>query len=149
MPNVPYPRYLFEYLTEIAEHWTQNFGQRNNVTVSELVDLFDRLVSQDLINAYGNKATEWMIPQFHRGALKAQPKIGIINEKNRTHFHVPNDQVKRLFVYPQFPDGEYRGVMRWPDLIIKPIQLLTPAEREMEFVIFWKDRENQVRTSTL
>lgn len=149
MPNVPYPKRLFEYLTEIAGQWNTYFDEPNDVTISELVRLFDKLVTEDLIRVFGDEAEEWMIPQFRRGASKAQPKIGIINEINRIHFHIRNDQDKRLFVYPQYPDGQYRGAMKWPDLIVKPIELLTEAERESNFVIFWKDGANQVQTSTL
>jgi hypothetical protein len=119
-PKTKYPRSMKEYLTEISENW--DFPKPHEVTVGQLLEKFDALVCQELIQTFGESESGFLIEKFRRGALEAQPKIFTINESNRIHFGKVGNLDKRLFYYPGFPDGNYN--CRWKDVIIAPIHYL-------------------------
>lgn len=120
-PRTQYPRSMREYLTEISNRW--DFPNPNEVTVRDLIQKFDALVCQELLQTYGENDAIVLIEKFRRGALEAQPKIFTINEANRIHYGKVGPLDNRLFYYPDFPDGNYD--CKWKDVKIAPLHKLT------------------------
>lgn len=130
----PYSKSMYEYLKEISEK--TEFFDKNNVTVDMLLSKFLQVVSDDLkINGFGDSE----INQFKAGAWEAQPKIMTINELNRNSFGgIKNKYDKALFFYPDYPNGDYRGKLKWRDLRILPISHITNFK---DVVVFWKNKQ--------
>jgi hypothetical protein len=133
---------MFEYLSDIANNWENRFVEDpENVRVSQLLQEFERVVIADLREDFPENCEE-KIAKFKRGALEAQPKIMTINERNRIHFNITNPNVKKLFYYPDAPNGNYAG--RWKDERIKPLRLMN---EEDQYLIYWKDSvTNDIQT---
>lgn len=122
-PKTNYPQPMKDYLEQIAVNW--DFPDPQNVTVRQLLVKFDEIVSKDLILNYQENALP-LIERFRRGAFEAQPKIYTINEKNRLNFGNIGAGEKRLFYYPDFPDGNYTS--RWKDTRITSILRFPPSD---------------------
>lgn len=139
MPRGPRNNYrhsMFEYLENIANDWEDIFiDNPENVTVNELLLEFDSRVCNHLQIDFPNDFNE-MAVKFRNGALKEQPKIMTINEKNRVHFRVTNPYDKHLFYYPDEADGNISG--RWINRRIKPIRLMN---ENTQYLIYWRDLE--------
>jgi hypothetical protein len=133
---------MYEYLSNIAANWETKFlGNTENVTISQLLSVFEEDVRNDLEEDFPNNYNE-KLAKFKRGAYEAQPKIMTINEKNRVSFNINNPNDKRLFYYPDSPDGNNLG--RWKDRRIKPIRLMN---EDIQYLIYWKDNQtNDIRT---
>lgn len=134
---------MFEYLKKIADNWSDYFKENpENVSVSNLLNKFEEIVSRDLFSDNPSNAAE-KIAKFKRGALEAQPKIMTINEKNRIHFNITNENDKQLFYYPDSPNGDYNG--KWKNARIKP---LVRMNENIQYVVFWKNNQtNDIETS--
>lgn len=134
---------MFEYLSNIANQWEVHFGENpDRVTIKELLRKFEEIVCNDLRQDFPNNAEE-MIAKFKRGALEAQPKIMTINEKNRIHFNITNPNDKKLFYYPDSPNGNYLG--KWKNTFIKPLRRMSENN---EYVIYWKNiQTNEIETT--
>jgi len=135
---------MYQYLSNIADNWeNENYFPENpeNVTVSQLLSVFERDVQAHMEIDFPNNYNE-KLAKFRRGAYEAQPKIVTINEKNRVSFNISNPNDKRLFYYPDSPDGNNLG--RWKDRRIKPIRLMN---EDNQYLIYWKDNQtNDIRT---
>jgi hypothetical protein len=142
-PRNKYRYSMYEYLNRIKNDWDMYFNtDPENVTVRQLLNKFEELVCQDLIEDDPLNANE-KIAKFKGGALEAQPKIMTINEKLRIHFGRMNSTEKQLFYYPDAPNGSYHG--KWKDVRIKPLSRLT---EEYSYLIFWKNSEsNEIETT--
>ena len=134
---------MFQYLSSIADNWENHFKEDpENVTVGELLNIFEKIVSKDLLDDNPSNANE-KIAKFKRGALEAQPKIMTINEKNRIHFNITNPKDKQLFYYPDSPNGDYNG--KWKNTRIKPLKRMN---ERIKYVIFWKNNQtNDIETT--
>jgi hypothetical protein len=107
-----------------------------------LLQKFQEIVISDLRIDFPDKYEE-MIAKFKRGALEAQPKIMTINERNRIHFNIFNPNDKKLFYYPDAPNGNYHG--RWKETRIKPLRLM---DENNQYIIFWKNNQtNDIETT--
>lgn len=135
---------MYQYLSNIADNWeNENYFPENpeNVTVSQLLLVFERDVQAHMEIDFPNNYYE-KLAKFRRGAYEAQPKIVTINEKNRVSFNISNPNDKRLFYYPDSPDGN--NLVRWKDRRIKPIRLMN---EDNQYLIYWKDNQtNDIRT---
>jgi hypothetical protein len=133
---------MYQYLANIADSWETKFpGNTENITISQLLSVFEEDVRNDMIIDFPNNYNE-KLAKFKRGAYEAQPKIMTINEKNRVSFNISNPNDKRLFYYPDSSDGNNLG--RWKDRRIKPIRLMN---EDNQYLIYWKDNQtNDIRT---
>ena len=133
---------MYQYLANIAYKWETKFpGNTENITVSQLLSVFEEDVRNDMEIDFPNNYNE-KLAKFKRGAYEAQPKIMTINEKNRVSFYISNPNDKRLFYYPDSSDGNNLG--RWKDRRIKPIRLMN---EDNQYLIYWKDNQtNDIRT---
>ena len=142
--NVPYRHSMFEYLSDIAMNW--EFDDAENVTVENLINKFEDIVTSHLRIDYPNDHVQFT-EKFRNGALEIQPKIFTINERNRVNFNITNENFnnRNLFYYPDFPDGNYKMIMRWKEMRIKPLSLFA---NEGQFHVFYKNNiSNQIEFS--
>lgn len=140
-PRNPYRRKMFEYLTSIANEWENIFDESDKVTVEQLLSIFEEHVIADLRDDYPTIYQDY-IESFKRGALLAQPKVATINERNRVHFGINNSNDKRLFYYPDSPNGSYDG--QWKNQRIKPIRLM---DENNDYLIYWREaNSNDIKT---
>ena len=142
-PRNQYKYSMFEYLSQIANDWNNLFPiNPNNVTVNDLLNKFEHIVEQDIQQDYPLDAN-LKIKKFKGQTSEAQLKIMTINEKNRIHFSIFNSNAKRLFYYPDYPNGDYN--IKWKQVLIKPLHLKNELN---EYLVFWKNKDtNEVVTS--
>jgi hypothetical protein len=135
-PKNKLPNTLFYYLNQIASNWESHFQDIHNVYVKDLLEVFEREITQVIKLSNDEEEAIRMISKFKKGALEAQPKIFTINEKNRVHFNVINEHEKHLFYYPEFLDGEYSST--WKNTKILPLRLRLKNDL---ITIFYKNKE--------
>lgn len=142
--NVPYRHSMFEYLSEIAMNWDIHFpGDPENVSVDNLINEFDRVVTSHLEIDYPNDHVQFT-EKFRNGAREIQPKIFTINERNRVYNNITSENFnnRNLFYYPDFPDGYYN--IRWKEMRIKPLSLFA---NEGQFQVYYRNKlSNQIET---
>jgi hypothetical protein len=127
----------------ISDLWESHFENPENVTVYQLISKFEQIVCADIVSDFPDDYEE-RIARFRRGALEAQPKIMTINERNRIHFNITNPEDKKLFYYPDAPNGNFQG--RWRNTRIKPLRLMNENE---QYVIYWRNNHNNDIETTL
>ena len=144
--NVPYRHSMFEYLSEIAMNWERDFGGSEYVSVDNLLNKFENVVTSHLSIDYPNDYVQFT-EKFKNGAHETQPRIFTINERNRIHNNITSENFnnKNLFYYPDYPDGNYGNYnVRWKEIRIKPLRLFA---NEGQFHVYYRNSiTNQTET---
>lgn len=131
-----YAKSMYEYLSSIAQGWESYFTAPDDVKVKDLLNVFEGVVKKDIEAVHPVSEANAMMDKFKRGALEAQPKIMTINEKNRIHFNITDATAKRLFYYPDYPNGDY--YKKWKEVRIKPLKNMTESK---DYLVIWKERK--------
>ncbi|WP_273212243.1 PD-(D/E)XK nuclease family protein [Runella zeae] len=135
-PKNKYAKSMYEYLSTIAQRWESYFTAPDDVKVKDLLEVFERIVKEDIEAVHPVFEVKAMLDKFRRGALEAQPKIMTINEKNRIHFNIADTTAKRLFYYPDYPNGDYNE--KWREVRIKPLKNMTESK---DYLVIWKEKK--------